>query len=578
MSLPHLDVWRVAKHYLNDNRPIVGEELYNLLHGWIRSRNYQQLSECSTLIDISFADVEIVSAMLQLEAFFKKNDAFTSAIAAAQKAVSSFHRAEKICRITNKRLDHYLRDGVEIRNPRAAAMVDLCHNIRGFIAKTLGPVDEFTTRIPDLVGVTNGATSVRSRRQSHASGKVRLNSPVTPGCAPLKDALLLYMDPWLLLKRKERITNVNRIEFVPKSWKTHRTIACEPEGNMPFQLACDKFLKRKLCSVGIDLRDQSTNQRLCREGSISGELATVDLSMASDTVAYNLIWGLFPEEWAEMLTRLRTPFGKCNGSSKTGVAPFRVKYAKFSSMGNGATFPIETLIFLACCRAVGDTEASVYGDDIIIKSSLVPRLYELLRFLGFTPNAEKSFHTGFFRESCGAYFVKGCDVTPFYMRTVPRLKPHICLVINSMRSRMGPHSETMRYLDSFIQKARLLQVPYNEDACSGVWVTPSTCYENKLLRYNRTCDNQNRYYDLQYQSYKPKRLKKRSRPYGAYYLTLHRPGGNAKSVEELLKEARQSGNHNALVFSEKDAGSVRYRTSWTTWREPVCTPLWLYNS
>jgi hypothetical protein len=93
---------------------------------------------------------------------------------------------------------------------------------------------------------------------------------------------------------------------VPKNWKTFRTIACEPDGALPFQLAFDTFAKRRLRARGINLSDQSRNQLLAKEGSINGSLATIDLSSASDTVAFNTVALLFPTEWFDVLNAFRS--------------------------------------------------------------------------------------------------------------------------------------------------------------------------------------------------------------------------------------------------------------------------------
>jgi hypothetical protein len=87
-------------------------------------------------------------------------------------------------------------------------------------------------------------------------------------------------------------------------------------------------------------------------------------------------------------------------------------------MGNGYTFPLETLIFwglaAACCDR--DSDATVYGDDIIIPSDRFELLAEILRYAGFILNVGKSFHVGPFRESCGKDYFKGIDVRPFYAK------------------------------------------------------------------------------------------------------------------------------------------------------------------
>lgn len=202
----------------------------------------------------------------------------------------------------------------------------------------------------------------------------------------------------------------SRVAFVPKNAKTDRAVASEPSLNTMFQLGYGDYMSDCLKRFGIDLHDQTRNQRLAREGSITGALATLDLTSASDTVARSLVWSLLPFDWAERLSELRT--------SSTELDRETIELEKFSSMGNGFTFPLESLIFYALCVAVcGPREVvSVYGDDIIVPTHHYEDVCTLLRICGFVPNLKKSFSTGPFRESCGADWLSGVDVRPFFLK------------------------------------------------------------------------------------------------------------------------------------------------------------------
>jgi hypothetical protein len=93
---------------------------------------------------------------------------------------------------------------------------------------------------------------------------------------------------------------------------------------------------------------------------------------------------------------------------------------KFSSMGNGCTFELESLLFLCICRSIIPENLhgciSVYGDDIIIPQEYTEAVVERLNSLGFSVNADKSFWQGSFRESCGSFTFDGIDVRPFYLK------------------------------------------------------------------------------------------------------------------------------------------------------------------
>jgi hypothetical protein len=212
---------------------------------------------------------------------------------------------------------------------------------------------------------------------------------------------------------------------------------------------------------------------MARLGSLTGAYATLDLAMASDTVSYNVVAWLLPHEWFELLDSLRAsgfrgPFGEGT-------------YAKFSSMGNGATFVLETTIFGAACKAVGCRNWSVYGDDIIVEADKAADLLRLLRFLGFVINREKSFVEGPFRESCGADWYRGVNITPFYLRGTPRTLGDWCHLVNGLVSLGYPGSKLWKLANRLIAKHRLPLVPFGVDDSTGVWIDANTAWTKKIL-------------------------------------------------------------------------------------------------
>jgi hypothetical protein len=200
--------------------------------------------------------------------------------------------------------------------------------------------------------------------------------------------------------------------------------------------------------------------------------------MASDTLAYNTVAWLFPQSWVKVLSDFRSKQAVVGKGSDR----FVVNYAKFSSMGNGATFTIETLVFAAACRAVGSKAYSVYGDDIIIEADLYAKLVRLLKFFGFSTNADKSFHTGPFRESCGSNWYLGTDITPKYIRDLDRRKAVKCHLINSLMEIAEYEGEMWKYLLKLTLEWELPLSPFNENTMSGVWIHPHFAYREKMIR------------------------------------------------------------------------------------------------
>lgn len=255
-----------------------------------------------------------------------------------------------------------------------------------------------------------------------------------------------------------KVVDGSRITTVPKSALTDRTIAIEPVLNVYLQLGVDAIFKRRLKSRwGYDLTKQDVNQDLAFEGSKNGTYATIDLKAASDTISLKVCEMLLPAAWFDLLLTLRSPKGALLGR----VASF----SKISSMGNGFTFALESLIFGALTRAAmrrtGTTgNSAVYGDDIIVPTPAVRALGTLLNLFGFELNADKSFASGPFRESCGADWFLGYNVRPLFLkkpiRTVMDLfyvHNRLCQIEEELEWAWGIHfRHTRRFLRKYIPK------------------------------------------------------------------------------------------------------------------------------
>lgn len=215
-----------------------------------------------------------------------------------------------------------------------------------------------------------------------------------------------------------RLQRGNKIVTVPKNSKADRVIAMEPDINLWFQKGIGMMIRRRLLRWGIDLNDQSRNQNLAALGSVTPEwsdrsLATIDFSSASDSIARSVVENLFTGTWLQVLDATRSPLGTLDGNL--------VQWQKFSSMGNGYTFELQSLIFFAAALSVQELEGtageiSVYGDDVILPTACVNTFQSFCAFLGFTINHEKSFFSSSFRESCGSHYFDGVDTKPLYLK------------------------------------------------------------------------------------------------------------------------------------------------------------------
>jgi hypothetical protein len=272
----------------------------------------------------------------------------------------------------------------------------------------------------------NGATATLNARNATIDQKIlepRLS--VTRRCLAYARAYLTYDLHWLrarlgpqvegpttLLPCEFNIREDGRFDSVEKTIKTRRSIDIQPTLNLFFQKGVGKVIRRRLQRVGIDLDDQSRNQDLASVAQ-RDRLATIDLASASDTISRELVYQLLPSDWYELLDALRTHSIEIDGQS--------CPLAKFSAMGNGFTFELESLIFYALCDATREllgssSVVSVYGDDIIVSQDIASEVVETLEGCGFSVNTEKSYLEGRFYESCGKHFFDGVDVTPAFQK------------------------------------------------------------------------------------------------------------------------------------------------------------------
>lgn len=285
-----------------------------------------------------------------------------------------------------------------------------------------------------LGAFSGGATTSRRRSMAHPALKYVDEAHVTPRAREYAQMVMKESPLWSSVSTlTETVGNV--FFTVPKTSEIDRCCCKEPDLNMYLQKGVGNYIRQRLRSHGIDLNDQSRNQALAWSGSAGGGLATLDLSSASDSISYEFVSQALPELWFSVLDDLRSHVTLLPGGEVHNLE-------MFSSMGNGFTFELESLLFWAVCRAVASCTRtpgiiSVYGDDLIVPSEIAADVVSALDFLGFTVNTEKSFIDGGFRESCGAHYVDGLDITPFYIRKPVRTLIDLIHLCNQIRKWAG---------------------------------------------------------------------------------------------------------------------------------------------
>jgi len=356
-------------------------------------------------------------------------------------AVESFWASEKACCSANVRLKS-LKDGS--LEPSDLACLELIARARKVTSFILGPC-------PDLVKgrFGPGATFGDRGRLTTVPDKMSSQPTLTSGALP-------FLFQWSGTAWASACANAgkiptfvrgNRFTTVPKDSTKDRGICIEPSINVFYQLGYGRVIRERLRKIGIYLdRAQEVHKQVARDASIKKHLATIDLSNASDTVSTELVRLLLPSHWYRALDCLRSPTTVIDGKT--------VHLHKFSSMGNGFTFELETLLFLAIscaaltlCRGLAMEDfikdfdvrvwdVYVFGDDIIVPSDTFSTVIAALRYLGFTPNDRKTFNHGSFRESCGGDFFNGKDVRPYFIKEVPNEPQRLIAIANGIR-RLG---------------------------------------------------------------------------------------------------------------------------------------------
>lgn len=392
---------------------------------------YGNYAELQTPIDpLSYCNVADFQKDYVLTEFLSKYIFEDNAETNLQEAaLQRFNTAEHLCSETNQLFEAYT-SGTAM--PLSREVHEVLHLAARKIGELLGQHDPYQGFDECKWGPGSTASisaELASRVTKVCEGRI---SVTKDGIAPLR-ALLSLDRFWLeargltcdgptsFLNIQDHyvVNDFSKLTFVPKNAKTHRIIGAEPTANVFMQLGIAQVLRRALRTVGVKLNDQSVNQRAARQGSITGKTVTVDESMASDLVSRELVAFLLPPDWHHVLALVRTPYYYLR--SLTGATLLKGEFQKWSSMGNGYTFELESLIFWALAQASieisgASGRARIYGDDIILPTKSYRLLSDVFKFTGFLVNEEKTHTEGYFRESCGEHYFNGYCVTPVFQR------------------------------------------------------------------------------------------------------------------------------------------------------------------
>jgi len=270
----------------------------------------------------------------------------------------------------------------------------------------------------------------------------------------------------------------SKLSFAPKNVDISRTICVEPSLNMFYQLGLGSLLTERLRHFGVDTSKQpEVNKLLCCEGSVDGSFGTIDLSSASDSLANTLLAELLPQEVFTWLWALR---------SHRVVLPDKTmcELHMISTMGNGFTFPLQTILFAGVviatyqqlgipikkrCDGAGDNYG-VFGDDIIVRREAYNRVVLNLELLGFVVNRDKSFNEGSFRESCGVDYFAGSDIRGIYCKTLRSVGSRFSLINRLVRWSALHSIKVERTLARLCRSVPIVMVPFLDSDDAGIKV------------------------------------------------------------------------------------------------------------
>lgn len=502
-----------------------------------------------TVPRVEFDNSQEYYVWAQFRAYFLKSSIEGDLKAKRSEAERKFVSAERACARSNRRLRFYYRYP-DRENPKYRVILS---RARGLISEVLGNFSESTLEQILDFSRPGGGIAIGTVKRDFVTLPFKLGVETrlvcTEDCLPYARMLVESSPHWLKLHASVdwargvftvpyEKTLSNRIGFVPKDATTMRTIAVEPHLNMCLQLGTHEYMSRRLRAFGVDLRDQTKNQRAAKRGAEGWQeldpIVTIDLSSASDSISRGLVERLLPTVWFEFLDALRSKnyvLGKDDPK----------EFQKWSSMGNGYTFSLESLLFWALAKACGSFSSSegtlhVYGDDICLRRGTAALFTEILRYAGFAVNTDKSAFFGPFRESCGEDYWAGDRVVPTYLRGMTFLRPtDLYRLINRLNSRFENAGIYRAVYHAHRGKPIVYGLPTSDDT-SCWWTSLERLKALRLVRWNRYVQA----WEQRVASYRP--YKVRVEPNAGYAAALL---GDRKTVDEkwqVKSTLRQRGS------------------------------------
>lgn len=470
----------------------------------VRYGEWDQLCELSCRPE-DYLNAEAYAMAAACSSLLKKCEDLPTSFDRAANARKALMDGERDCYYSNERLARYLPN-----LPRSADEVPGISKFFANVRKTVRSwIGERPSEFNNLARFGPGSTYSDPGKRATVPDKMNSTPSMTR-------EVLWHLPQWMATSwgracvsasRSPTFVKGNRFAVVPKDATKGRGIAAEPSLNGFFQLGLGAQLRSRLrASTGIDLdHAQDMHTQVACAASISGHLATLDLKNASGSLCRHLVRCTVPSGWASELEDLRSPLMYVEGRW--------IALEQFSSMGNGYTFELETIIFMALCHeallAVGITpvlglDLYTFGDDIIVPTRGVRGVVAVLEFCGFKLNEKKSFSEGPFRESCGGDYYDGLAVRPYHMKETPKAPEDYIKLANGLRAL----EERLRAINPQLNLRRawlycLDQIPSHIRLCRGPKDLGDIVIHDDEIRWTTRLRSSIRYVRV----YRPARLK-----------------------------------------------------------------------
>lgn len=265
-------------------------------------------------------------------------------------------------------------------------------------------------------------------------------------------------------------TQGNRFSTVPKNNLVNRPICIESLANILTQRRIGQGIRTSLKDYGLDLDTVAERHRVLIS---KPKFATIDLKNASDRISLELVKYLLPKRIYNLIIASR---------SEMTLGPDDQYYIvhKVSSMGNGFTFELMSLILYCLSKTYSD-DVSVFGDDIIVPNEFASSIIADLEAATFVVNREKSHVHDRYRESCGAHYLDGHGYIESYDFKWPNNIGEVITISNKL-SRLALLYPSFR--DLWVKVYRALPTALyaeNPYKINGIWQRTEKPFDNPKL-------------------------------------------------------------------------------------------------